>query len=74
MAPSSGATGSSPRAPAPGSPSRTEVVKPLRLFGWFIIGTLYGMKDRKSDLRATMLRTLDRLAEMTEAKSESAAS
>ena len=50
------------------------VVKPLALFGWFIIGTLYGLKDRRSDLRATMLRTLDRLAEMTEAKSESNAS
>ena len=51
-----------------------EVTKQLRLMGWFIIGTLYGMKDRRSDLRASMLRTLDRLAEMTEAKSESAAS
>jgi hypothetical protein len=50
------------------------VVKPLALFGWFIIGTLYGLKDRRSDLRASMLRTLDRLAEMTEAKRESAAS
>jgi hypothetical protein len=50
------------------------VVKPLALFGWFIIGTLYGMKDRKTDLRNSMLRTLDRLAEMTEAKRESAAS
>jgi hypothetical protein len=44
------------------------VVKPLALFGWFIIGTLYGLKDRRSDLRASMLRTLDRLAEMTEAE------
>lgn len=51
-----------------------EVTKPLRLMGWFIIGTLYGMKDRRSDLRASMLRTLDRLAEMTEGASESAAS
>lgn len=42
------------------------VVKPLRLFGWFIIGTLYGMKDRRGDLRASMERTLDRLAEMLE--------
>jgi hypothetical protein len=50
------------------------VVKPLALFGWFVIGTLYGLKDRRSDLRASMLRTLDRLAEMTEAKRESAAS
>ena len=48
-----------------------EVVKPLRLFGWFIIGTLYGLKDRRTDLRDSMVRTLDRLAEMTESKSQS---
>ena len=46
-----------------------EVTKPLTIVGWFIIGTLYGMRDRRSDLRASMLRTLDRLAEMTEAPS-----
>ena len=46
-----------------------EVTKPLTIVGWFIIGTLYGMKDRRSDLRASMLRTIDRLAEMTEAPS-----
>ncbi len=51
------------------------VVKPLRLFGWFIIGTLYGMKDRRGDLRASMGRTLERLAEMLEVPdSESATS
>jgi hypothetical protein len=44
-----------------------EVTKPLRLMGWFIIGTLYGMKDRRTDLRASMERTLARLAELTEA-------
>ena len=44
-----------------------EVTKPLRLMGWFIIGTLYGLKDRRADLRASMERTLDRLAELTEA-------
>lgn len=43
-----------------------EVTKPLALMGWFIIGTLYGMKDRRRDLRASMERTLDRLAEMLE--------
>jgi plastocyanin len=51
-----------------------EVTKPLRLMGWFIIGTLYGLKDRRADLRASMVRTLDRLAEMTERAEESAAS
>ena len=43
-----------------------EVTKPLSAVGWFIIGTLYGLKDRQSDLRASMLRTLDRLAELLE--------
>lgn len=42
-----------------------EVTKKLTLFGWFIIGTLYGNKDRRSELRASMLATLDRLAELT---------
>jgi hypothetical protein len=49
------------------------VVAPLNLFGWFLIGTVFGLKDRKSDLRNSMLRTLDRLAEMTE-RAASAAS
>lgn len=43
-----------------------EVTKALTVVGWFIIGTLYGMKDRRSDLRASMTATLDRLAEMLE--------
>ena len=51
-----------------------EVTKPLPLVGWFLIGTVYGLKDRRADLRASMLRTLDRLAEMTEPAEESAAS
>ncbi len=50
------------------------VVSPLNLFGWFLIGTVFGLKDRKTDLRNSMLRTLDRLAEMTEPAAESAAS
>ncbi len=48
------------------------VTKPLTIIGWFIIGTLYGMKDRQADLRASMLATLDRLAAMTEPASERA--
>ena len=43
-----------------------EVTKPLALAGWFIIGTLYGLKDRRTDLRRSMLATLDRLAAMVE--------
>jgi hypothetical protein len=51
-----------------------EVTKPVRLVGWFIIDTLYGMKDRQGDLRASMRATLDRLAELTEPAQETAAS
>ena len=51
-----------------------KVIKPLNMLGWFIIGGLYRLKDRKTDLRNSMLRTLDRLAEMTEPAAESAAS
>jgi Polyketide cyclase / dehydrase and lipid transport len=43
-----------------------EVTKELTILGWFIIGTLYGMKDRRSDLHKSMLATLDRLAEIME--------
>ncbi len=49
-----------------------EVTKPLSLVGWFMIGTLYGLKDRQGDLRASMLRTLDRLAELLEPAHEPA--
>jgi len=49
-----------------------EVTKPLPLLGWFLIGTLFGLKDRKGHLHASMLATLDRLAEMTESASEPA--
>lgn len=38
------------------------VTKPLSIVGWFIIGGLYGLKDRRTDLRAGMNETLDRLA------------
>jgi hypothetical protein len=46
-----------------------EVTKPLALMGWFIIGTLYGMKDRRTDLRRSMEATLDRLAILVERQS-----
>jgi hypothetical protein len=35
-----------------------EVTKPLTRFGWFIIGTLFGRADRRTDLRAGMEQTL----------------
>jgi hypothetical protein len=45
-----------------------EVTKQVTAVGWFVIGTLYGLKDRRSDLRAGMSATLDRIAEMTEGR------
>jgi hypothetical protein len=44
-----------------------EVLKPLNWFGWFIIDTLFGLKDRRSDLRSSMIASLDRVAEIVEA-------
>jgi hypothetical protein len=44
-----------------------EVTKKLTVIGWFIIGTLYGLKDRRGDLRASMTATLDRIADICEA-------
>ena len=38
-----------------------------------MIGTLYGLKDRQTDLRNSMVRTLDRIAEMTERTAEETA-
>jgi hypothetical protein len=40
------------------------VTKRLTIIGWFIIGTLYGLKDRRSDLRAGMTSTLERLEQI----------
>ncbi|WP_435769967.1 SRPBCC family protein [Nocardioides sp. SYSU DS0651] len=44
-----------------------EVVRPVPLFGWFVIGWVYGNTDRRSDLRRGMTVTLDRLASLVEA-------
>ena len=41
-----------------------EVIKPIRAMGWFIIDTLYGLKDRRAGLRASMEASLDRVAEI----------
>jgi hypothetical protein len=43
-----------------------EVIKPITIVGWFIIDTLYGMKDRRAELHASMVASLDRLAELVE--------
>jgi hypothetical protein len=47
------------------------VTKQLTIVGWFIIGTLYGLKNRRGDLRASMLATLDRLAAVVGAQARS---
>ncbi len=38
------------------------VTKPLTIVGWFVIGGLYGLKDRRTDLRNGMNDTLTRLS------------
>jgi Polyketide cyclase / dehydrase and lipid transport len=43
-----------------------EVTKPVTMFGWFIIGVLYGNKDRRGDLHRGMSQTLQRLAALLE--------
>lgn len=42
------------------------VTKNLTIVGWFIIDTLYGLKDRQADLRSGMTATLERLAQLAE--------
>jgi hypothetical protein len=42
------------------------VTKPVSRFGWFIIGTLFGRKDRVTDLRTGMTATLERLRTVAE--------
>lgn len=42
------------------------VVRPITIVGWFIIDTLYGNKDCRSGLRASITASLDRLAEIAE--------
>ena len=46
------------------------VTKDLTVVGWFIIDTLYGLKDRRSDLRRGMDETLKRLAKLAENSTE----
>lgn len=42
------------------------MLKPVNAFGWFIIDTLAGLKDRESDLRRGMTESLDRIAAIVE--------
>lgn len=43
-----------------------DVTEPVTIFGWFIIGVLYGNKDRRTDLHRGMTQTLQRLAVLAE--------
>ena len=42
------------------------VTAPITVVGWFIIDTLYGLKDRRRDLRSGMVETLESLARIAE--------
>ena len=42
------------------------VVKNLNIFGWFIIDTLAGLKDRQTDLQNGMTTSLERIATIVE--------
>lgn len=44
------------------------VTKPITAIGWFLIGTVSGLKDRAGDLRAGMTKTLDQLATIAESQ------
>ena len=43
-----------------------EVTSPVTHSGWFIIGTLYGLKDRHAGLRANMAASVARVAALAE--------
>jgi hypothetical protein len=43
-----------------------EVTKKLSPVGWFIIGTLFARKDRRTDLRSGMEQTLERMRAVAE--------
>jgi hypothetical protein len=45
------------------------VTKPVARFGWFIIGTLCGRKDRRTDLHRGMVETLERIRQVAEQES-----
>ena len=45
------------------------VLKKVNGFGWFIIDTLAGLKDRRSDLQNGMTTSLERIAALTENQS-----
>ncbi len=48
-----------------------EVTEPVSAFGWFIIGTLFNRKDRRTDLRNGMQQTLERIRAVAESQHSS---
>ena len=46
------------------------VLKPVNAFGWFIIDTIAGLKDRVGDLRRGMTQSLERIAAIVESERE----
>jgi hypothetical protein len=43
-----------------------EVTRPITRIGWFVIGGLFGRKDRRADLHAGMEQTLERMRAVAE--------
>jgi hypothetical protein len=43
-----------------------EVTQPISRLGWFIIGRLFGCRDRRAELRAGMQQTVERIRETAE--------
>ncbi|GAA0904397.1 SRPBCC family protein [Virgisporangium ochraceum] len=43
-----------------------EVTRPISRLGWFIIGRLFGCRNRRADLHDGMRRTLDRVRDAAE--------
>lgn len=48
-----------------------EVTDPINALGWFIIDTLYRLKDRRSDLHRGMTVSLERIAAIVETPAQS---
>lgn len=48
-----------------------EVTQPISRLGWFIIGRLYGCRDRRAELWAGMQQTLQRIRETAESQARS---
>lgn len=51
-----------------------EVTRPIGRIGWFIIGTIFGGKNRREDLRNGMETTLERLKACVEGEARAAGS